>query len=302
MSPVPPPAPRRARRPRGGRLACVAAALLASGCATPPGADPVNPVPPPPSYDELASAQNQRIEKLDTIYSGGVMEIRWTGEDGEEHFEPQVNVDLWVDMPRHTALRLEKLGDVLFWLGSDADRFWLFDRMGEEQVLYSWPHEFIVHFEAAAISVRPLVLLDLMGLTTLPPTGGTVEIDPDRGAWLVRCSGRGGPVRIAFDPATRLPIAVDALDEDGAVVAGSRLDRYTPVRQVDGSSLEFPLLAEIVRISNPERTSDVELFLSEPDDGDGQPFDRVFDLPRLRRSMPPDRIEGDLAPSPVATP
>ncbi len=284
----------RAARPRPGRRALrpyagwpVFPVVLAAGCVA------TQPIPPAeaPAYGTIAGAHNARLERLRTIYSRGVIEIRWSDETGR-HFE-QGNVDLWVALPRHTALRVEKLGEVLLWLGSDDDHYWLFDRFGEETTLVVGRHEDAprpVH--ATALTVRPLSLLDLMGLTPLPD-GAAVDIvyDADRDAWALETVGAGGPIRLYLDRTKLLPKRVEVLSEKGEVTLYSDLGRYKSVKLAGAAGMANPKLATIVDVAATNDSARLKLALDSPTDDANPP---VFRLERLIRALQPDRIEGTL--------
>ena len=275
----------RGLRPYAGWI--VFPVVLAAGCAATP------PIPPAeaPAYGTIAGAHNARIERLRTIYSRGVLEIRWSDETGR-HFE-QGSVDLWVSLPRHTALRVAKVGEVLLWLGSDDHHYWLFDRFAQETTLVVGRHEDAprpVH--ATALTVRPLSLLDLMGLTPLPE-GPAVDIvfDADRDAWALETVGAGGPMRLYLDRAKLLPKRVEVLSEKGEVTLYSDLGRYKSVKLTGGAGLVNPKLATLVDIAATGDSARLKLALDSPND-DANP--QVFRLERLIRALQPDRIEGTL--------
>ena len=103
--------------------------LFSVGCETPPTVDhsSARTAPPTdsPTYAEIAELNNHRVSQLQKTYSYGVLELRWEDERGI-HAEPQVNVEMWFDLPDLSAIRVDKLGEVFFWAGSDERRFWAF--------------------------------------------------------------------------------------------------------------------------------------------------------------------------------
>src|SRR5262245_15242428 len=159
--------------------------LLLAGCKS---EQPVatGPAEPTPTYQELMTAHNQRIEQLRKLYADGVVEIRWKDKNGN-HYE-QGNMELWLQLPRRTALRVEKLGEVRLWLGSDDQRYWLFDLTSDEKVLHTGTHDQVVQEETGALAVKPLALIDLMAMTPLPASGTakspvSVNYDTKADAW-----------------------------------------------------------------------------------------------------------------------
>ena len=253
---------------------------------------------------ELIESHNQRIELLGKIHSNGVIEFRWLDEDGREHFEPQVNAKLWIELPCLTALRAEKLDEVLLWLGSDEQRYWLFDLMGDEKKLHTHLHEEAAgDGEKSPLLIKPLALMDLLGLTPLPAIppdeagdGPTIEMsaDSERRAWVVQAPGAGGPMRLFIDQVSRLPVRVETLSASGEVLMCSELRRYKSMIVPGISRAALPKIPTMIDIDDPDGSVSVKLALDEPTgDVEDQPWDRVFDLSRLMKAMRPDRILGD---------
>lgn len=291
-------------------LACFM--VLPSGCTTtpvtdnPPTDDPTKPpaVPNAPAYDHLAGVHNRRVDRLKRLHSQGVIELRWEDDRGK-HFE-QGNVRLWLDLPHKTALRVEKLGDVLLWLGSDETEFWFFDLISDETMLVHGQHDQEIRSGAVgAIGLKPLALLDLIGLTPLPPrpplAAGDepstdlppdVSFDAQRNAWTVEAQGAGGRMRLYFDPMTFLPVRIESLDSEGIPVAASELDRHRPVETEGSLSVNWPRLPTLIDIDLGGQARSLKLALDSPTTiVEGQPMDRVFDLARLRKAMPTDHEE-----------
>lgn len=279
--------------------------LLLSACRSletaPPLPDAV------PSYAEIAAAHNLRVQRLSPMYGRGVLEVRWRDKDGR-HFE-QGDLDIWLDLPRKTALRVEKLGNVFLWLGSDEERFWLFDMLGEETVLLTAFHDSPLR-GTGLLTVRPLVLLDLAGLTTLPEIGDgdgdmpEVRHDGQRDAWVVTGPGQGGIMRLYFDRSSLFPIYAETLDAAGNVLYQSemRRDQYQSVPRPGVPPSGYGHIARRTVITATEPGSGIEsgelrITIDAPTGHvANQPMDRVFDLNRLVRSMRPDVIEGDVPP------
>lgn len=272
-----------------------------TGCRTlPVGPEPTD----APSYATIAEFHNERVERLSRMHARGVLELRWRDEDGR-HFE-QGNLDLWLDLPRQTALRVEKLGRVFLWLGSDNERFWLFDMLGDETVLLSARHDAQLRGNGL-LTVRPLVLLDLVGLTKLldplpgrvPPVG----YSPEHDAWVLTAPGQGGVMRMYVDRASLLPVRVESLDDAGEVAYQStmRVDLYQSVPRPGAPVAQFArmprrtIITSVTPSHNGIESGEMSLTLDAPTGRvENQPMDVVFDLNRLMRSMRPDRIEGDL--------
>ena len=264
---------------------------LGPGCAGTPGLDGDRPPDSPPTYAELAAAHNSRIERLRQVHATGVIELWWSDEDGRHH--EQCRAQLWLELPRKTALRIEKLGEVLLWLGSDEQRYWFFDGLDrQETVLYVGDHDAVLLApHRAALATNPFALLDLMAVVPLPcprgPGDPAVAYDADHDAWRVQAPGLGGPIRVFFDRSTRRPKRVEALSEDGAVVATSDLGRYESVRQGGVAPLDRPKFPTKVDILQPPGDDRVLLAVDPPLSTINA---RVFELDRLIQALRPDRV------------
>jgi hypothetical protein len=275
------------RRIRTG-IAC--GVLAVAGC-QPRGVDPAPP-PDRPAYAALARAQAERVGRLARIHAEGVVEVRWV--EGTEKRLVQGDVSLWLRRPRHTALRVSKLGDDLLWLGSDQDRFWLFDFLGEERVLYTGDHESeLAEVGPARLSFRPLVLLDLAGLVTLPEEGDhEVSWSAEHRGWSVTVPGGTGPLRVIFEPATLLPRRVEVLGPDGSATLLSTLAEDGRMPLPGESPYAGPMFPQVIRISDAEGSGVVSLFLRDEREGDVSDamIERICDLDRLVKSLGPQRI------------
>jgi hypothetical protein len=306
---------RTARKGTGGHrltagLAVAALLVMAASCAPGGrGSRPLEPTAGPPDVAAviaLIEAHNRRVELLSQFWARGVIELRWVDEAGEEHFEPQVNARLWLDLPWRTALRAEKMDEVLFWLGSDAEHYWMFDLMGGETVLYVGRHKEGIEDRRDPLLIRPLVLVDLLGLTPVPVpeideasagSSAWFSFDEERDACIITADGAGGPMRLYLDRHSGLPVRVETLSLAGEVLLFSELGRYetVPIRGIARAAR--PKAPTLIDLADPAGTISVKLALDQPSgELEGQPWDRVFALSRLLQAMRPDRIEGDLRP------
>lgn len=256
-----------------------------------------------PSYAEIAAFHNARVQQLQTTYSVGVI---WADEKGQ--LLEQGNIEMWIDLPARTALRVEKLGEVLLWLGSDEHRYWLFDRRNkDERVLYLGGHEELIAMggagEDSPLTFKPLALIDLMGLSPLPERENPppVKQDAKSNAWVVQATGRGGTMRLHFDRKTFLPSRVEALTDNGEVTLSSSLSRYESVPLPGVGVPGWPKMAELIDITGHnqagvnEKPGKVRIAINDTTaDFDRGVLARLFDLDRLMRAMRSDRVEGEL--------
>jgi hypothetical protein len=277
-------------------LAVIGLLAVAVGCAGPaatgesPGSEALAGAPDPALLAEVVASHNERVHLLQRTYSSGVLEYRWVDEHGESHSEPQVDAKLWLDLPWRTALRAEKLGDVLFWLGSNDTQYWMFDLLSEPSVLLLGDQDDPV--APPGLLVRPLALLDLLGLSTLPEPAQLVAryADGDREHLVLEGRGAGGPMRVMFG-AMHLPERVEVLDEQGEIALSSSLAEYRSVIVEGISRAALPRMPGRIDITDTAGTMSVKLALGKTStDPASDAWKVVFDLERLKQSMPPEEV------------
>jgi len=290
------------------RVAIVIAAIsVVAGCG------PKTKPPQPAEYpvlQELVNDHNARVQALAKTQSQGVIELNW--KDGEgKHFE-QAGLEMWINLPLHTAIRVEKFSEVILWLGSNDRQWWLFDLISKEKSLLTGSHEGVAGgagSQAGAFGVRPAALIDLMGLTRIELSqheGDRAGYDTTSDTWIVDAVGQGGRMRVHFHRKQRLPVCVESLDESGRVAVRSRLaiNRYVTARMPGGTAMansKMPGLVDIEALPSAQPPNEagaapiegrVKIALNETTGiVEAGTFDRVFDLNRLQQAMRVDRVE-----------
>jgi hypothetical protein len=290
----------------------LATTLFSAGCppkSTPDPAEAERQLPPAPRFEtvwrEAEAAQDLRLERMERVYASGQVELRWTDDDGS-HFE-FCRGELFVRLPAETALSLTKVGERFFWLGSDARRRWLFDLRTKSPVL--WLVDLDAPVPAAArrsaageqapLPVRRVALVDLFGLTALPPA---VELDAvfdgAPGTLVGEFFGEGGPVRVVLDVDSSLPRRVEALDDEGRAFLRCDLEEYEAVEREGlgpGALPRFPtrIVLAVVDPFEPDAppSSEIKLFLTPSLRGEDRITDRLFDLPTLEKMLKPVKTE-----------
>ena len=276
-----------------GRLAAATLVLLA-GCSTPPGRPVESGEIDAAEVGRLIEAHNRRVAMLARLSARGVLELRWVDSDGREHFEPQVDAHLWLSLPGRAALRADKLGEDLFWVGSDGTRSWLFDLMGDETHVHVWSPGAAAPPEAGLLGqIGPMILVDLMGLSSLPTVDARVVSDasPDDAgtAWWVEADGRGGRMRVLLDRSSGFPTRVEILDAAGAVILSSTLRRSRSVKMTGIARAAWPRIPTLIDIADPGNEVSLKLALSG--DASVEVPEQVFDVDRLIEHLRPDVVD-----------
>ncbi|MEM7227936.1 MAG: hypothetical protein AAF432_03890 [Planctomycetota bacterium] len=261
-------------------------------------APPIVDAAPTVSYDDVRLAYNARVDQLTEIYSRGVVELKWRDEAGKQHVEPQVDLDMWINLPRHTSFRLEKLGEVLLWAGSDAERFWLFDMLEAPTALVVGDHASRGAGDES-LRIAPLLVLDMMGLAHLPDRAGVAKpVTMVDDSWRVETVTDERHLVIYLDAETQRPRAVELLGDDGQIRARSIISREARLEIRGVISLNQPFVPSLIDIDVDDGAMSMKIALGEPTaDGIESELNVVFDRNRLAQSLRPDEIV-EIVPAP----
>lgn len=255
------------------------ASLSSGSCGVRPGPG-AGGEPETPAYEVLAAAHNDRVARLDRISARGVIELWWTDDDGR-HFE-QGEADLWVALPRRTALNISKVGHRIMWIGSDDEQTWLFDFRDGVTTLHVAPDG-----QAAPdgpMPFEPTLLLELGGLTPLPAAGGQVRYDDEFDAWAVTAADR---LVLFLDQESLLPVRAELYDDEGRILLYSAMKRarYERVGLSGTSPLAGPLFPTLINLKSADDRFEVRLSARGPTDSDVNPD--YFDLGWLKGHFKP---------------
>ncbi len=233
-----------------------ACALAIGGCAANKNANIDRP-DPPPSYVQAAVAYNHRVSHFITFWAPVTVHYI-TRRDGKRE-TGKAEGHIQVVRPSKLALSVGKFGEVYFYLGSNDDEYWWFDMANADD---KWAlfgrHDAATPatVERFGLPIRPLDLMGVLGVLTLPETGGATSWSKD-GRWLVvTVPGEYGSTRLTLDPRTFIPAGIELLDSGGATVVTAQLEESlnvlgapvgttTPMRYIIG----IPALQAEIRIT-----------------------------------------------------
>ena len=267
-------------------------AAFFSGCASTGTREPAPVInAEPPTYAEIATAHNERASRLPRLWARAAVRMQYTDDDGDRRRE-QGEGHLQIIAPARLALSVGKVGEVLFWLGSDDHRFWWFD-LSENSRASVARHENVLLpcVSEIALPVHPLDLLDLLALREIPATGPAPVLDPE-GRAVVDFPTPAGARRVFFDTDTMYPARVELWwrgEASPAIIA--ELEEYERVDLPSVPGVD-PRLASRVTITHVDSDTLMTLFLSDMSDGSrfGRLSPGVFDFEELVGSLDPKTI------------
>jgi|GEM_PF-1715732 hypothetical protein len=248
---------------------------------------------PVPTYQQLVSLHNSRLERIPQISAQAQIEIIYFDTKGKRHFEQADQCRLMFIRPRQMALLVRKFGvGDLFYAGSNNEHYWLFDLTNKDsRLLYQGRHDgdSSQAMRRLPVPVQPRDLPRLMGLAELP-SEGEGSVAAVKGGYLVTAATQDW--RILIDPASKLPIRVELLDNQQRVTMTSLLSVQGQVETYERAPSAWPKLMTRIMIV-PHHSKDVLTVYLSPID-DGREFDtiqdRAFDLERLTRVYKPDEV------------
>lgn len=288
------------RRRMAGRLGLrVALAILAGvplqSCKPRELADGLASQPDAPTYADLAAAHNARAALLKTMVAQGVVGIRWKDDDGS-HYE-QGDVDLWLRMPSEVALQVSKMGERLFWLGSDGEANWILDlrKKGQTVAEITGPAVEPAPDAGMPVQMSMATVLEMMALLPIPESppadGPDMAFDAKKKAWLLTTAGSAGPMRVRFDAASKLPLGVELLDPaTGEAKLASTLDHYEYIFTAGAAVTEFPRVPTQIDIERTDGRGSIKLTLTRPVDRDESFQENYFNINWVLAAMKPDQV------------
>jgi hypothetical protein len=185
--------------------------------------------PNPITIDDAIRIANANTGKITgTLRASGSVDGKFTDADGRSH-SYHVNGVLFYLAPTYIRFDLKSFGDRQFLLGSNAERFWYYDKE-DDRYRCGWHNE--SDELADALPIRPDQLVDALGLTPIPVLCVRAErsLNPEKG----NSSSGSAPtahvqcVQRVVDE--RQQILFLERDEEGRVILQKEywLDRYPP--------------------------------------------------------------------------
>ena len=210
-------------------------------------ATPLGNVGPIPTERTIAQADflakyNANAQKLAVLYARTSVEITWmeTRADGSAKLRHESGDGKVIcQAPAGTAITVEKdLAGLLLWAGSDASRYWLFDRTGDVSTLYVGAQNGpAAKHGLLGLPVRPQ---DVPALLGLKPLGGPESVDLK---WCVSPSGHGyyhfeqSGLRMLVEPDSWMPARVELTDAHGKAQVTAELSGRVEVEGDPGALL-----------------------------------------------------------------
>lgn len=270
----------------GAMGACVLVGCAQNKPIEPNGGSPVVHTGPLPSVGDVIARYNARVARLEAVESP--IELVVTGVDAQgKPTKNQGEGNLKMVRPRRVALRIDKVSQTIFWLGSNDEKYWWFDLGGDEKVALVGTHakatpEVVSRF---GLPVHPADLLDLAGVAPLEASGAATIRWASGPGVVLELPGRWGVKRLTIEPTSGEASKVEMLDSNGNVVASSTLEKYERV-PVRGDAAAEARMATRLIADIPGARATVELLIHTPvNNGEARIKAANFDYDDLKSRM-----------------
>ena len=166
------------------------------------------------------------------------------------------------------SLRGDKVGQTLFWVGSNEEKYWSIDVGSDEKFAVIGTHAQLTPRKVASLGLpaHPLDVLEALCVTPLAREGEQVVITAGRtvGTIDVETKGKLG-VRVlrTLDAKTFEPRRVELRTPQGVLLLTAVLSRWKAVPVV-GNTLSQAAIAGTIDLSLPLEDTSVTLLLSDP--------------------------------------
>lgn len=202
---------------------------------------------PAPAYADAAARYSEVVRHYDHLWTPIAFRLRYRDMEKDRLVEDLADGHLQVIAPDRLALRVDKLSETYFYMGSDATRYWWIDVKGSAAVVGR--HDTVTEelIEELGIPVHPLELVELLGVVGMDPDGyGTTKWSPDGRRLGIVTRGRFGNTLVWVDPTTYMPTSVEVTDSTGRTTLKSELTRPRRIRQDDAADLRVEIATQVV--------------------------------------------------------
>lgn len=262
--------------------------MAAAGCRAPQQPKPAGYFGPTDPLDVVATRVNAQIANLPTLRAAGDFEANIV-EDGRTHF---VNGEITLLYARPDKLRMIGRKDVagrIFEIGTNGQRYWLIVR-ADTDTMWWGDYANVASTSSAAMPIRPDLLLEVMGVSTISPNFlsepyPVMRFNNDYDTYMITWHTRR-PDRVVaqkevwYDRQTMLPTLVLLFNDDGRVVLTAKLSRHAPVEVKALPREQWPMVARSYRLMFPDTGTKLSFTLNDVQlQKGGAPRESSFSFP-----------------------
>jgi hypothetical protein len=256
---------------------CTLLGVALAGCAASPDATrtqatrPIAPTTPPPTLATIAAVYNPRVVDLAVLRTPVTMLIDRPGlaADGsrtEAREKNQIEGSMQWQLPKKFSLRGDKVGQTLFWVGSNETQYWSLDVGSDEPFAVLGAHDKLTPRKVASLGLpaHPLDVLEALCVTPLEQDATSVRWGSQAGTVQVQSVAQlGVVVSRTLDAKTFEPRRVELATPAGQTLLVATLSRFRAVPVV-GKAFSPAAIATQIDLLLPLEDTRLTLLLSDP--------------------------------------
>jgi hypothetical protein len=250
--------------------------MLLPACSAPPkpaGPQSTRPIAtdsPPPALANVAAVYNLRVVDLAVLRTPVTMLLDRPGmnEQGQptgEREKNQIEGSMQWHLPSKFSLRGDKVGQTLFWVGSNERQYWSIDVGSDEAFAVVGAHAQLTPRKVASLGLpaHPLDVLEALCVTPLP-SDAQVKWGRAAGTLDVQSKAQLGVlVTRTLDARTLEPRRVELVTQSGQTLLRAELSRIRSVPVV-GNTFSPAMIATQIDMTLPSEDTRITLLLSDP--------------------------------------
>lgn len=284
---------------RAGASCVLVSALLLAACAGPttpksvfdPASKPTSNRATLPKSSDVIGAYNRRVADITRMRSpvSAVIDVPIVDDKGKltgQRQKDQLDGNLQLIQPDRVSLRMDKVQQTVFTLGSGGGMYW-FITMGDEPTAYTGAVSKATVAKARSLGL-PIHPLDLLELTAVTPMPATAKLSWWDKYIRIVAPARWGTREVLVDAKTYEPVAVWLRDASGKIAVWAETTGMKTV-DVEGKATVAARVPGRIRAVVPGATSDgdtfVELFLSKPENTGNRIREKQFDMQAVIESV-----------------
>ncbi len=256
---------------------------------------------PLPTYESVRMGYNARVDRLERLQCSLSITATTINQEGEEETNTAEGY-LVVERPSRIALRVDKAGQSIAYLGANEESVWSFDLSSNPKVATISARADAevgsAKGQAGVLPVDPRVLVDLLGVTPLPareselvlpiawaPRDAVAGVEGAGSSTLLRVVRKVGRQRLVMDISPRDFVLVRStvFDADGSVAGKAAYSRDGAV-EVRGDRISLPRMAEAIVVDVPAWGAKIRLRLVSPQNPAERLRSQAFDLDGLLKA------------------
>jgi hypothetical protein len=253
----------------------------------------VTPTGPLPTFAAVRDGYNARVGRLEKLQCPVTILATTRDKDGKPDTS-QAEGFLVVERPWKLALRVDKAGQTLAYLGANEEKVWSFDLTQDTKVAYVATREEARGGRLGGMwALDPAVLMDVLGVMPLPEDekelARAMAWSPNGRAVRVIRRVSGNFVVMDLSPRTFALVAAMVARSDGSVIAKAAYSSDGEV-EVRGDRISRPRMAEAIVVELPEWDQKIRLRLVDAQNPDERLRSRAFDLDELLETYDIDEV------------